>query len=165
MTRVCHTAPHRRLALRTLPPAVALVAWAWFAAAPRAADKPSLATPTPAASGSFSQVVQPFLAKHCVSCHGATKQSGSLALHKADANSIQDDRPTWETVLEKLKAGEMPPKKKPQPSADQKKVVVAWLEGALAKSACTGPVDPGRVTLRRLNRAEYNYTVRDLLGI
>jgi Protein of unknown function (DUF1592)/Protein of unknown function (DUF1588)/Protein of unknown function (DUF1587)/Protein of unknown function (DUF1585)/Protein of unknown function (DUF1595) len=68
-------------------------------------------------------------------------------------------------VLEKLQTGEMPPKKKRQPTADEKKAFLGWLETALAKSACTTAPNPGRVTLRRLNRAEYNNTVRDLLGL
>jgi hypothetical protein len=68
-------------------------------------------------------------------------------------------------VRERLNQGEMPPKKKPQPSMDEKKAFLAWLDGALASSACTAPIDPGRVTLRRLNRVEYNNTIRDLLGV
>src|ERR671933_616796 len=64
-----------------------------------------------------------------------------------------------------LPAGLIPLKKKSQPAADEKKAVLTWLDAELAKTACTGPIDPGRVTLRRLNRAEYNNTVRDLLGM
>src|SRR4051794_18873469 len=65
-------------------------------------------------AGSFDQVAKPFLTKHCVSCHDAKKHSGDLVLHTAQASSIQDDRPTWESVLERLKLNEMPPKKQPQ---------------------------------------------------
>jgi hypothetical protein len=155
---------HRWFALRILPVALGVLVWGGWAAAPRAADQ-STAVARPAATLALTQVVQPFLAKYCTDCHGEKKQSGSLALHKVNADSVQEDRPAWETVLEKLRAGEMPPKKKPQPSMEEKKAVMAWLEGELAKSVCTGPIDPGRVTLRRLNRAEYNNTIRDLLGL
>jgi mono/diheme cytochrome c family protein len=157
------TALSRRPTLRIVTVALGALAWGWWASAPQAADQ-SLSPKSPAATA-FSQVVQPFLAKHCISCHGEQKQNGSLALDKVTADSVQDDRPTWETLLEKLKSGEMPPKKRPQPTMEEKKSVIAWLEGELAKSACTGPVDPGRVTLRRLNRAEYNNTIRELLGM
>src|SRR5262249_47972384 len=146
MTRDCCAALPRRLVLSALPLALALLTLGWYPVAPRAAERTAPAT----APGSFDQVIRPFLAKHCLSCHGEQKQSGSLALHQANANSVQDDRTTWESVLEKLRGGEMPPKKKPQPSADEKKAVLAWIEAELAKTACTGPIDPGRVTLRRL---------------
>jgi hypothetical protein len=116
-------------------------------------------------SGSFESVAKPFLAKHCVGCHGGNKPSGSLSLAKADANSLRDDRETWEAVRDKLTQGEMPPKKKPQPSPDDKKSFLAWLDDGLAATACTTPADPGRVTLRRLTRFEYNNTIRDLLGV
>jgi mono/diheme cytochrome c family protein len=163
MTRVSLPILSRWLTLRAVPPGLVVLVWAWFATAPRAADKSATAPVAPVTV--FTQVVRPFLAKHCVSCHGPMKQSGSLALHDKSADSVQDDRPMWESMLEKLKASEMPPPKKPQPTADEKKAVVAWIEAALAQSKCTGPVDPGRVTLRRLNRAEYNNTIRDLLGL
>src|SRR4051812_6317939 len=100
--------PDRRPALRLLPLTLVTCAWVWFAAAPRAADKPA----TAAASMSLDAVAKPFIAKYCVSCHGPAKQSGNLALHKAEAASVQDDRPSWESVLERLKLNEMPPKKK-----------------------------------------------------
>ena len=57
----------------------------------------------------------------------------------------------------------MPPKKKAQPTTAEKEFVIGWIENALTKVDCTAPKDPGRVTLRRLNRAEYNNTIRDLL--
>jgi hypothetical protein len=60
----------------------------------------------------------------------------------------------------------MPPKRnKAQPTADEKKFVTEWVEGRLLKLDCTAPKDPGRVTLRRLNRSEYNNTIRDLCGV
>lgn len=128
-------------------------------ASTQSADKATTKAP------SYDQVAKPFLAKHCLSCHGPDKQAGSLSFSKADANSLQDDRPTWENVLLRVKHNEMPPKKLPQPSTDEKKAFLTWLEAELAKSACSGPIDPGRVTLRRLNRVEYNNTIRDLLGL
>ncbi|MFO0811094.1 MAG: DUF1592 domain-containing protein [Gemmataceae bacterium] len=107
--------------------------------------------------------IKGFVAKHCISCHGPMKQSGSLALHSIQA--IADDRTTWESVLERVRANEMPPPKQPRPDAAERKSFLADLEGELAKVVCGGTVDPGRVTLRRLNRSEYNNTIRDLLAL
>ena len=59
----------------------------------------------------------------------------------------------------------MPPKKKPQPSKAEQDGFLKWIDGKLLKIDCTAPKDPGRVTLRRLNRAEYNATIRDLCGV
>jgi hypothetical protein len=59
----------------------------------------------------------------------------------------------------------MPPEDAPQPEAAERDRLVSWLEAELAKSDCGGPRDPGRVTIRRLNRAEYDNTIRDLLGV
>jgi hypothetical protein len=89
-----------------------------------------------------------------------------LALHGyAEAKSVVKDRDVWENVVQRLQNGEMPPKKKSQPTQAERDAVVAWLQGELSTSVCTDPPNPGRVTMRRLNRAEYNNTVRDLLGV
>src|SRR5437870_10184194 len=111
--------PDRRPALRLLPLMLIAWAWAWFASVPQAADNRP-AAPTAPTSASFDAVAKPFITKYCVTCHGPAKQSGNLALHKADVNSLQDDRPSWESVLERLKLNEMPPKKKPQPATAEK---------------------------------------------
>src|SRR5262249_6533350 len=137
----------RRPALRLVSVAAA-VACTLFAGH-GALTQPRSPAAEPAPANSFDQAAKPFVAKYCVGCHGPTKQSGGLSLAKADPNSLQDDRPSWELVRERLTKSEMPPKKKPKPSDDEKKVFLAWLDTALAKTACTGPIEPGRVTLRR----------------
>src|SRR2546423_10541028 len=58
----------------------------------------------------------------------------------------------------------MPPEKNPQPPQDERDLLPAWFQSELCACDCAHP-DPGRVTLRRLNRAEYNNTIRDLLGV
>ena len=162
MTGIRFRVLSRLIALRYVPCAVLLAAWVGSPSSPRAADdaaKPSGAT------GTFATVVKPFLNKHCVSCHGPEKESGSLTLHNRDEQTLVKDRDIWESVMHRLQRNEMPPPKKPQPTPDDKKAVVAWINSELLKSNCTGAPDPGRVTLRRLNRAEYANTVRDLVGV
>jgi mono/diheme cytochrome c family protein len=133
-----------------------------FTSAPRAADAPSAVA---ASASTFDTVVKPFLTQHCIRCHGPMKQNGSVAFHNRDGQSLQKDRDLWDTVMQKLQQGEMPPPKQPQPTMEEKKTIVAWLNGELLKANCTGAPDPGRVTLRRLNRTEYANTVRDLIGV
>jgi len=111
------------------------------------------------------QALERFLAIHCITCHGPTKQSAELTFHDKKPESLQNDRLTWDKVVERLEKSEMPPKGKPQPAADEKQAAVAWIKSETAKANCEKPTPPGRVTLRRLNRAEYNNTIRDLLGL
>ena len=114
----------------------------------------------------FDTKIKPFLATYCNSCHNSTKQAGSVTLDAyLNENHAKKDRMTWETIVDVVASGEMPPKKKLQPSKDEKEAFLGWVENTMIKVDCTSPKDPGRVTLRRLNRAEYNNTIRDLFGV
>lgn len=114
----------------------------------------------------FKTKILPFLQKYCLDCHNANKAAGGLTLegYQSEAHA-RKDRKTWATVEHVLAASAMPPKKKAQPTKEEKEFVIAWIESALTRIDCTGPKDPGRVTIRRLNRAEYNNTIRDLCGV
>ena len=117
-------------------------------------------------SDAFGKLVQPFLANNCYSCHNLKLKSGDLNLETyKDATSIIPDRETWKLVLEKLRTGEMPPKGLPRPIEAELKAVMRWIRNQFQLAGQLVEQDPGRVTARRLNRAEYNNTVRDLLGI
>ena len=121
--------------------------------------------PAPAKTISFTNEIKPVLAKYCYDCHGTEKQKGDLSLEDfKDEQSVLKDRKTWEKVLKNLRNHEMPPAKKAQPTDPQRALVADWIESKLFAVDCAHP-DPGRVTIRRLNRAEYNNTIRDLVGI
>lgn len=100
----------------------------------------------------------PFLEKHCVSCHSDRAKAGGLSLKES-----QFPGEVWEKVLEKLRTGRMPPLGAPQPPKEEVASVSGWIENARGLKRAES--EPGRVTTRRLNRAEYNNTVRDLLGV
>jgi mono/diheme cytochrome c family protein len=117
-------------------------------------------------SPSYEKTVQPFLSKNCYMCHSAETASGDLNLQQyKSASALGQDRDRWEKLLGKLKAGEMPPPGMPRPDAAELKAVIAWIEGEFARIDASAKPDPGRVTAHRLNRTEYNNTVRDLLGV
>jgi hypothetical protein len=123
------------------------------------------ATPVPKPD-TFKTQVAPLLQKYCIECHGPQKQKADLALHKyPDAASAIKDRGTWESVLEMIESSAMPPEGQPQPTAAERQLLIKSIESVLFNLDCDLPRDPGRVTIRRLNRAEYNNTVRDLLGV
>jgi cytochrome c551/c552 len=113
----------------------------------------------------FQETVRPYLKKYCVACHNAKVKTAGIALDSfASAESIAQQNGAWEKVLRKIRTGEMPPTGLPRaPQADTNSLV-DWLGGALDRIAEAHP-DPGRVTVHRLNRAEYNNAVRDLLAV
>ncbi len=117
-------------------------------------------------STSFAKDVLPFLTKHCYHCHGNGKKKGEIALDPfRDDESLQKDRTVWEKVLKMVRGGEMPPKERPRPAEAEVAAALKALDSVLAKFDCNGPRNVGRVTVRRLNRSEYNNTIRDLLGV
>ncbi len=116
----------------------------------------------------FQTQVAPFLKKHCLECHGAKDPEGGIALHNFDSEkSVTKARKIWEKVLPMLQIEAMPPVEegRERPTHDDYLAVASWLEDKLFNIDCKLERDPGRVTVRRLNRVEYNNTVRDLLGV
>lgn len=99
-----------------------------------------------------------FLQKHCTSCHNDTNKAADLSLVAPGANAA-----LWDKVHDKVTTGRMPPLGMPRPSNEELTGLLKWIE-ALPGRAATEQ-GPGRVVSRRLNRAEYNNTVRDLLGV
>jgi mono/diheme cytochrome c family protein len=120
----------------------------------------------PAHEAAFEQTVLPFIAENCAACHNAKKPAGGLNLEEyKTAASVAEHREKWENILLKMQTGEMPPKGMPRPPQAEVEAVTRWIEGEFERADKLMKPDPGRVTARRLNRAEYNNTVRDLLGV
>lgn len=112
----------------------------------------------------FQARVKPLLDQYCYGCHGE-KKKGDLDLRiYTDGASVVRDRKMFEKVLKNLESHEMPPGKKPQPTPEERKLITEWIESEIFAVDCDHP-DPGRVTIRRLNRAEYDNTIRDLVGV
>jgi hypothetical protein len=113
----------------------------------------------------FRTEIRPILQTYCFDCHADGAKKGKVAFDefKSDQGAV-DDRELWWRALKNLRANIMPPAKKPRPTAAERDVIAHWI-----KSDVFGinpqSIDPGRVTIRRLNRVEYRNTVRDLVGI
>lgn len=126
----------------------------------------SLPAPIPDADSLFVQQVAPFLAKHCYSCHGNEDPEADLSLERfRESADVQHEYALWQRVLRMLEEREMPPADQPQPEEEELHAVGLAVQAQLASFDCSGDQRPGRVTIRRLNRAEYNNTIRDLVGI
>jgi mono/diheme cytochrome c family protein len=117
-------------------------------------------------SSQFREKFGPFLTKHCVACHSGEKPKGNLNLEKLPHDLADTTtRGYWTAVVERLEAGDMPPAEKPRPEANEIKALTAWLSPRVAAAETAARAAQGRVVLRRLNRIEYENTVRDLLGV
>ncbi len=134
---------------------VAVVASALLAAPPQA---PSAAA--------FDKAVLPLFNKSCAACHNDRMAQGSLSLGAfATPASLSEHRAGWERILQRMQNGEMPPKGMPKPDAAQLDALVKYVKGEFERADRNVKPDPGRVTAKRLNRAEYSNTIRDLLGV
>ncbi len=122
----------------------------------------------------FGKDIRPILEKHCYDCHNATKHKGDLNLTTFDTvEKIQAAPDTWQTVFERVQAFEMPPQGKNELNFDQQSKMVRWLKTLPKpeKADCDQIASDrnasffrGYVMSRRINRAEYGNTIRDLFG-
>ncbi len=114
----------------------------------------------------FQKNVVAFVQKHCVSCHGEKNKRADLTLHQyTDAAALLKNRKVWQHVADQVHQGIMPPLPKPRPTAAEMEAFLGTVNATFAEADRKAPPDPGRVTVRRLNRAEYNNTIRDLCGV
>ncbi len=114
----------------------------------------------------FGKRIVPFVTKYCSDCHAGEKPERDLDLTKfKDAAAVTGNRKTWRKVLGKLSSHEMPPADSEQPPAADAEAIAHWIDTELARPVPFAAQNPGRVTIHRLNRAEYNNTVRDLVGV
>lgn len=137
--------------------------WLLFAPAIAAADEP-VTFDTLAAE--YKRDVRPLLQRFCLECHSSQQKEGDLDLQRfASLAEVRRGTKVWLKVVEMLDNGEMPPKDADQPSLQQRQKLRAWAERYLYAEALANAGDPGPVVLRRLNNAEYTYTIRDLTGV
>jgi hypothetical protein len=109
--------------------------------------------------------VKPFLETYCTGCHDADSKSGRLDLTSTALNpSDPKNEAVWIKVFDRVTAREMPPPKRPdQPTPEERSGFLRSLEEAITTADAKRVAEEGRATRRRLNRQEYEYTLRDLL--
>jgi len=100
---------------------------------------------------------------YCFGCHNSKARVAGLALDSMSPDRIAEDAQTWEAAIRKLRGGLMPPPGAKRPDGQSVVELISWLEKKIDTAASDSR--PGRVALRRLNRREYAYVIRDLLGI
>ena len=120
----------------------------------------------PPVTPTFASHGLPLAKKYCYDCHSGKEPEGGIAFETAiDDKSVLKSRKLWTRALDLIQQGVMPPADAEPIPAGDKEQLIAVLDRTLNFVDCSQGVDPGRVTIRRLNRNEYNNTVRDLLGV
>jgi hypothetical protein len=111
----------------------------------------------------YERDIKPLLSTYCFKCHGPDKHKGDLNLSAiANDDAARHAVKIWRKVLDRMRVRDMPPEEAPQPTAAEAERLKAGI--AILKRPL-GPPDPGQVTIRRLNRKEYDNTIHDLIGL
>ncbi len=115
----------------------------------------------------FEKDILPIIKANCYSCHDDGKAKGDLSLEIFKTkNDVRRYYKISEQVFKKVLTGEMPPENsKKRPSKEDRALVTSWIRASLDDFYANAPPNPGRVTVRRLNRSEYNNVIRDLMRI
>ena len=113
----------------------------------------------------FNTKIKPFLSKYCYDCHGDGSAKGQVSLDDPQKGAHRmDNRELWLQIWKNLRSDLMPPAKKDQPKSAERLEMLHWIERNVFLLDHENP-DPGRITMRRLNRVEYAHTIQDLLGV
>jgi hypothetical protein len=118
----------------------------------------------PGALAIFRTDIEPMLDQFCYDCHGYGSNKGGVVLDGFESDRDLRDHSLWLRALKNVRGGLMPPADQPQLPEAERTRLLSWIKGDIFATNPAEP-DPGRVTLRRLNRVEYRNTVRELLGV
>ncbi|MEO7098871.1 MAG: DUF1592 domain-containing protein [Luteolibacter sp.] len=121
--------------------------------------------PAHAAVPDYQKDILPILEEHCYDCHGDGEKKGKVSFDTfSSPEALMAQTDLWVHALKNVRSGMMPPAKEARLTADEFSTLENWIKWGALKLDPANP-DPGRVTLRRLNRVEYQNTIRDLMGI
>ncbi len=132
-----------------------------LSAAQQPAEKPRADRDDP-----FARQVRPLLEKYCADCHMNGESESGIALDrfKDQAGAIAGGR-VWLRVRDVVQARTMPPSDELQPTSQERGRIVAWVENDFVEAQRARQGGTSAVVIRRLNRQEYNNTIRDLTGL
>ena len=115
---------------------------------------------------SFDRNIRGLLNKFCYRCHNADEPNGGVDLQSDINPRLIADKPlVWRTALDQVRDGEMPPGDAKQPTDEQRELIARFIETTVSEFDCDAARDPGPPSLRRLNRAEYDLSIRHLTGL
>ena len=148
-----------------LVPPEKLRSWLGLAALASGNSAPAAVHDPAALLAELDHKIQPLLENHCGDCHGGGMKKGGLDLEAfPDIESMIAARPKWKNIRTHIASNLMPPPDEDPIAAEDKASLLSWIDRAVFPVDPNNP-DPGVFTIRRLNRAEYAFTIRDLLGV
>ncbi|MEI6636091.1 MAG: DUF1587 domain-containing protein, partial [Planctomycetota bacterium] len=110
--------------------------------------------------------VVPLVKHYCQECHDGEVKEGDVDLSGVSSlDAVRSQVKVWQRVAEMVASRQMPPPETAQPTDEERAEIGQWLHHFLKAEARAQAGDPGRVVLRRLNNAEYTYSVSDLTGV
>ncbi len=112
----------------------------------------------------FHEKVEPILSTYCYECHGGGEKKGGVQLDELRDDTLAADLGRWSKVLKNVRARVMPPAGSDRPSEAEVQTLANWVKYR-AFGIDPNDIDPGQVTIHRLNRNEYRNTIHDLLGV
>lgn len=115
----------------------------------------------PLAAADYAHDILPILEVKCLRCHGGEKVKGKIDLRRIDPAKPGERLDMWQDIIDAVDLGDMPPEDEPQLSDFERERILAFARGLEYQ----GERNPGHVTVRRMNRTEYDNTIRDLLGV
>jgi len=119
----------------------------------------------PAGIAGYQSHVAPFFKQHCVRCHGPETSKGDLTVHSLNGDlSMGEELDRWESIIDMLAAGEMPPAEEPQPTQAETKAVIEWIEQGMKAYVAQASEERPEPSTRRLTNVEYDNTLSELLG-
>ncbi len=115
---------------------------------------------------SYDRNIRGLFQRYCFNCHNENKARGDISLAQDEnPRMITQRRKVWQNALQQLRDEAMPPDDSKQPPEEERKLMIQFLELTLGNVDCASLKDPGRPSLRRLNREEYNNATRALTGL
>ena len=113
----------------------------------------------------YKDLVAPFFEQHCVRCHGPEKVKGKITVHSLNGDlSLGQELDKWESILDMLEFGEMPPIDEPQPKKEEVQAVIKWIESGMRDYVKKASQEEAEPKTRRLTNVEYQNTLNELLG-
>ena len=112
----------------------------------------------------FQKDIQPILDEYCYDCHGNGNKKGGVQLDGFETDDSLHDHKLWMRALKNVRSGIMPPADEPSLPPELAQKVSEWIKRG-AFSLDPAKPDPGRVTVRRLNRVDYRNTIHELMGV
>ena len=113
----------------------------------------------------FRRDVQPILETYCYGCHGSGASEGGRTLDEfASDEALVGNIELWHAVLKNVRSRMMPPAEEDQPTQEERDKLIRWIVADVFR-VDLADADPGHVTVRRLNRAEYRNTIRELMDV